>query len=88
MHSGSSEHFRAGGEGDGARLQTGAGKGGNLPFTFKPLRLHLDNRRRERQLLLSISISPEALLGSGPQEYAPLGAALFEVLLQLSRLVK
>lgn len=37
---------------------------GNFPFASKPLCPHLDKSSQECQLLLSVTISPEILLGS------------------------
>lgn len=87
MHSSSSsEHFRTGGKGGGAQLQTGAGKG-KFPICLQAS-LQLDNSSQEYQLLLSITISPELLLGSCPWGHLPLSKLIFKVLSQPSRLIK
>lgn len=61
---------------------------GNFPFASKPLCLHLGSSSQQCQLLLSVTISPEILLGSGPWGNPPLSKLIFKVPPQPSRLIK
>lgn len=61
---------------------------GNFPLASMPLCVPLDNSSQECLLLLSMTMSPELLLGSGLWGHLPLSKLIFKVPPQPSRLIK
>lgn len=87
MHSSSLEHFRTGGEGDGTRLQIGAGKG-ETPHSPSSPSVCTWISASENVSSCSPSASPLRLCWTLVPGDMSLSKPIFEVPLQLSRFVK